>query len=319
VTSADVTLSAEVLSAGRIVFTDALTANRVVNFPMIAEQAGHSWELTNLTTGPFTLTLKVSGQTGFVLEKGEQIRGTYNGTDLTRTSPLAISRRYELKWVAGNRGKPGINADIQDATEAAREIADPDFEILGTNGTSVLCTFNGEGGIKITTDAGANDQMIVAAHTDANQTAWFQTTWGTDRETQWEALIQSGGNIGAAILWAGLKLTNTPTVATDNDQVFFRYQNAVTSGRWVCHYSIGGVDSEIDSGVTVATSTFYHLRIAIDAARIARFYINGALVGTSTALTDATDLKNYIGVQCTGAGAARALVIFGQAISRVPA
>src|SRR3990167_1334837 len=47
-----------------------------------------------------------------------------------------LSPRYELKWVAGARGKPGINADINSATESVREIADPDFEILGVNGRS---------------------------------------------------------------------------------------------------------------------------------------------------------------------------------------
>jgi acyl-[acyl carrier protein]--UDP-N-acetylglucosamine O-acyltransferase len=55
--------------------------------------------------------------------------------------------------------------------------------------------------------------------------------------------------------------------------------------------------------------------VAIDASRIAQFYINGALVSTSTALTNATDLKPYLGVQAN-TGAARSINIIGQAISR---
>ena len=53
--------------------------------------------------------------------------------DYSLTGFNALSSRYELSWAAGRRGKPGINADIQNAAEATRMIADPDFEVLGTN------------------------------------------------------------------------------------------------------------------------------------------------------------------------------------------
>jgi hypothetical protein len=66
-----------------------------------------------------------------------------------------LSDRYELKWVAGARGKPGINANMQDASEATRMIADPDFEVLGLNGTTALSTYNVEGGITFTTNTGS--------------------------------------------------------------------------------------------------------------------------------------------------------------------
>lgn len=235
--------------------------------------------------------------------------------DYTLTGFNGLSSRYELSWQAGQRGKPSINADINSATEAVREIADPDFEVLGTNGTSALSTFYAEGGITFTTAGADNDQMILVPHLDANQSAWEQVTWGTDQETIWECMVRTTATITSMTIWAGLKLTNTSVTATDDNQAFFRYAAATNSGRWQALYSIGGTDTAVDTGIAVAASTSYRLRVAIDASRIARFYINGVLVATSTALTDTTDLKPYIGVQAN-TGAARAIHIIGQAISR---
>jgi len=226
-----------------------------------------------------------------------------------------LSQRFELIWVAGQRGKPSINADIQNSAEATRMIADPDFEILGGNASSDDVTFNVEGGIKIETDGGGTDSVIVLPHLDANQSAWAQVTWGTDQETEWQAHIKTGSAITAQVIWAGLKLTNTDVTATDNDQVFFRFAPSVNSGKWQAIYSIAGTDSANDSGVTVAASTEYVFTITIDSGRIARFYINGVLVLTSTALADTTDLIPYIGI-LESAAAAKHMLIFGQAISR---
>lgn len=253
-----------------------------------------------------------AGQRYFATDVGEQF--VYNGSwwQPQRT----LGRRSSRLWIAGERGKPSLNADIQNAAEATRMIADPDFEVLGTNMTSALSTFNAEGGINLTTAGADNDQAILLPHLDANQSSWAQWTWGTDKKTYWQARIRSGASIAAAILWAGLKLTNTPTTATDNDQVFFRYQNGVNSGKWQAIYSIGNTDSANDSGVTVAAATEYVLEIAIDASRIARFFINNSLVLTSTALTDATDFIPYIGVQASGAAAAKSVTVYGQYISR---
>lgn len=235
-----------------------------------------------------------------------------------------LSTRYELAWRAGQEGKPALNAVLAwpgtyaAAAAIATEIADKHFEVLGTNMTTALCTYYAEGGIVLTTAGADADQAILAPHLDTDQTPWTAVTWGTDKETEWEALIQVGGNIGDAIIWAGLKLTNTPTVATDADQAFFRYQNGVNSGKWEAVSSIGGVDSQSDSGVVaVATNDIVHFKIEIDDTRVARMYINGALVKTTTALTDAIDLIPYIGVQASGAAAAKAIRVMGQAISRV--
>lgn len=292
-----------------------------------AEYTGDFQVIKNTGTAG-NLYLKTSaGVLLAVVYPGQTVRVQHGASNYVVTdgfaagSPLQGSLckpgRYRLTWIAGQRGKPSLNADIQNAAEATREIADPDFEVLGTNGTSALSTFYAEGGILFTTAGADNDQMILVPHLDANQTAWTGVTWGTDQELVWECFIQTTAAITAEIIWAGLKLTNTPTVATDNDQVFFRYQNGVTSGDWVAQDSIGNTDVGTDTSVLVAVNTKYHLQIIIDNARIARFYINGSLVRTtSAALTDATDLIPYIGVQASGAAAAKSIRIHGQVIER---
>jgi len=153
-------------------------------------------------------------------------------------------------------------------------------------------------------------------HADANQSPWARVTWGTDRSARWDCHIKSGPSIADTILWAGLKLTSTDVVATDADQVFFRYQNGVNDGEWQAVNSIGDSDDAHDTNVAVAANTAYHLVIEIDGSRVARFYINNTLVETSAALTNEIDLVPFIGVKADGDAAAKYVYLRGQGISR---
>jgi hypothetical protein len=211
--------------------------------------------------------------------------------------------------------KPGVNADIQNSAEATRMVANTDFEVLGTNASSGSVALHASGGITITTAGASADSVIILPHLDSNQTAWSTVTWGTDRETEWECSIRLPTTITGAIFYAGLKLTNTDTVATDADQVFFRFEQG-TDTYWVYNYSIGGTDTSTATTVTPTADTTYRFKIVIDSSRLAKMYINGALVATSTALTTGIDLIPYIGIKDKSAGAARSLHIHHQAISR---
>src|SRR5688572_8631783 len=81
-----------------------------------------------------------------------------------------IPRRLELVKIFGTRGKPALNAVIaldensNAAAHLAANVADPDFEILGNNATTDDVTFYAEGGIKIETDGGGTDAVIVLPH-----------------------------------------------------------------------------------------------------------------------------------------------------------
>lgn len=67
-----------------LVFTGILTGNRAILLPA---NAGQEWLLINDTTGAYTLTVKVSGQTGFAITQGFRARASCNGTDIVRASP----------------------------------------------------------------------------------------------------------------------------------------------------------------------------------------------------------------------------------------
>jgi hypothetical protein len=239
-----------------------------------------------------------------------------------------LPSRFGLEWIAGQHGKPGLNADIapaftgDDAADAASflvaNVADKQFEVLGTNATSALCTYNVEGGLVLTTDAVAGDQMILAPHLDTNQSAWSTVTWGTDQQTRWAAHIKTGPSIADVILWHGLKLTNTAVTTTDANQVFFRYEEGVNNGSWQAIDSISNSDNAADSGVAALANTAYHFVIDIQADRTAKMYINNVLVKTTGALANAIDLIPYNGVEVQGGGVAGAKVLRmrGQSISR---
>lgn len=203
------------------------------------------------------------------------------------------------------------------AVLVAADIADSDFEVLGTNMTTALCTFDAEGWLKLTTAGANNDQAILCPHLDTNMTAWSAFTWGTDQETEVVFRLRTGSAVTAQKIVVGLKLTNALDLSTDANSVHFKYDTggAVSTTKWTTISSIANTDVETDSGIAVAADTTYILRILIDANRIARFYINGEKVYESTALTDAIDLIPYAGIQAL-TGAAKHFKINKVAIGR---
>ena len=270
--------------------------------------------------------------------------------DRTMGDPAKDARRYYLEeWFTK---KPGLNAvaiidpDADSASAlAAYVIANKDFETLGTNMTTALTTFSAtHGGILMTTAGADQDQAILLPHLDTNQTAWSGTKWGTENSVEWECSISLPA-IDNQKVWAGLKLTNDQLVATDNNQIFFKFQTDATNSEafsdftyWHLVHSIGGTDYISQIPVTVAADTPYHLKISIGSDRKATCFINGVQYNvTSTAgstggtavtavqpgvaaaktaaLTDDTDFIPYIGIEA-GAAAAEAINVHYQSISR---
>jgi len=265
--------------------------------------------------------------------------------DRTLLDGVKDARRYYLEeWF---NQTPGVNGDLASATEGTRVPANRDFEILGTNHTSALCTYSSTvAGLTITTAGTDDDQMIIAPHLDTGQTAWTGTKWGTENQVQWEALIRTAASIADIKFWAGLNETTANTVADRDDKAFFKFQTDATNGEafsdfTLLHFvhSIAGTDYISALPITVAASTNYHLKIAIDSDRKATIYVNGiqynvtstagSTGGTavtavqpsksptkSAALTDDKDLIPYIGV-ATGVGSAKALDVHYEGISRL--
>ena len=176
--------------------------------------------------------------------------------------------RYEL--VEYFRKKPGINADLTidpDADSAtalaAYVIANTDFETAGTGATTALVTFSTiTSGVLLTTASVASQQIIIRPHQDTNQTAWQVTTWGTENQVIWEAVIRTGASVAAIVLMAGLRQSAVVDSGGDDDAVFFRFDTNVAN--WEATTSIAGTDVEFDTGIAVAASTTYYFRIVGD-------------------------------------------------------
>lgn len=233
------------------------------------------------------------------LQVDGEITGRFMNTD----------ERYSL--IENFRDNPAITADKGYPYSTQ-------FEVLGTNATTALATWSAvRGGLLMTTAGADNDQIILAPHLTAGYSAWTGVKWGTENQVIWEATLTVGDDItNGVLLWAGLKLTNTPVIATDNDQVFFRFSTDDSDTTWHCISSIGGTDTNTNSGVTVAINTKYKLRIEIDSARKAYFYINDNLVANTAALTNDVNFIPYVGIQALNA-AAEFVTLHNEKISRI--
>ena len=270
--------------------------------------------------------------------------------DRTQCSGLKDARRKYLYEAFYQR--PGLNAiniidpDADSASALAiTQAANKNFETLGTNYTTALTTFSAtQAGIVMTTATADQDQGILLPHLDTNQTAWSGTKWGTENQVEWECSISLPA-LDNQKVWAGLKLTNDQLVATDANQMFFKYQSDATNSEafttfanWHFVYSIGGTDYISRLPIAVAADTQYHFKIEVDSDRKATIYVNGIQYNVTTtagstggtavtavqpskaatktdALTDDVDLIPYIGIE-NGAAAAEVLNVHYQSISR---
>ena len=257
-------------------------------------------------------------------------------SDRTLGTTAKDARRFYLdEWFLQ---RPGLNANIdQVSTVEVQRALNRNWEALGTNVTTALATFaTTSAGILATTAGADQDQAIITPHLDTAATAWAGCLWGTENEVHWETSIMLPA-IDNQNVWAGLKLTNAPELATDDDQAYFNFlTDADNSGQSFddftkLHfiYSVGGTDYISQLPITVAANTPYHLKMEIDSDRKITIFVNGiqynvtstsgSTGGTavtavqpgtaatkSTALTNDVDLIPYNGIEAN-AGAAEAL------------
>ena len=265
--------------------------------------------------------------------------------DRTLGTTAKDARRYYLdEWFLQ---RPGLNANIdQVSTVEVQRALNRNWEALGTNMTTALCTFAGtSGGVKATTAGADQDQAILTPHLDTAATAWAGCLWGTENEVHWETSIQLPA-IDNQNVWAGLKLTNAPELATDDDQAYFNFlTDADNSGQAFTDFtklhfvhSVGGTDYISQLPITVAANTIYHLKIEIDSDRKAAIFVNGVQYNVATtagstggtavtavqpgvqaaksnALTNDVDFIPYNGIEAN-AGAAEALITHYICMSR---
>ena len=237
------------------------------------------------------------------------------------------NRQY---WYEDFHLAPGINADVgttyanADATNAAnltittaRVIANPAFEILGTNAVSANSVPHANGGCAITTAGASADQIYVLPHQDAGR--GFNTTeWDSDEEIAVEFAF-SLSSVAACDLFVGFLPTGggTTTVpatfepgdAADGAIIFFA--SDTNSGRFqlVVNYGSSTETLSLGSAYEVAASTEYVVQVYLDAARKAHFFIDGQDVGVSENAVDSNqNLLPTIGIEATAAAAKTAVV-----------
>ena len=259
----------------------------------------------------------------------------YNARNLVVSNGfLRNPERYYLEEFYKQR--PALNNDIDNAT------ANKNFEVIGTNATSSSVSFSStRAGLNLTTGTGGNDQVIILPHLDTNQTAWSGIKFGTENQVEWECAV-SVADVSNVCFWAGLKLTNTPVLATDANQAYFFFDTGTIAGggsamtsTTTLHfcYSVANTDYVTNLGITVGADTIYRLRIAIDNNRKISVFVNEVQYGLTTSasssgntvstetqksaqLTNDIDLIPYVGVQQTTT-AADILTLYYQKISRL--
>ena len=291
--------------------------------------------------GATTYSGPLRSENGVQLVSKESTGVVHNRTLGTTTKDAR--RVYLEEWFLQ---RPGINADIdQVSTVEVQRALNRNWEALGTNMTTALCTFATTSGGVLATTAGADqDQAILTPHLDTAATAWAGTLWGTENQVHFETSIMLPA-LDNQKVWAGLKLTNDQLIATDANQAYFKYQTDATNSEafddysvWHFVHSIGGTDYITALPITVAANTPYHLKIEIDSSRKATIFVNGiqynvantagstggttatavqpsALPVKTAALTDDVDLIPYVGIEA-GAAAAEAVNVHYVCCSR---
>ena len=234
-------------------------------------------------------TLAVTGNTTIGGTLAVSGGGTGIGHSLRDTTRYYLEEYFTQRPALNAVNIIDLNADDA-AALAAYTAANKNFEVLGTNMTTALCTFgSATTGIVLTTAATDGDQAIVLPHLDNNQTAWSSTTWGTENQVEWECMIRTSGTITNQKIWAGLKLTMDQLPESDINQAYFYYATDATNGQDLADFtklyfinSVGGTDYLTNTGITVAADTNYHLKIKFDSDRKVSIFVNGVQYGVST-------------------------------------
>ncbi len=299
--------------------------------------------LFSLGTSTDAFKITRSGNTSLFVVDTTNDKVSINADVEVKGNLRRSSERYYLEEFF--KRLPAANADIQNASEAHRMIANPDFELVGTNAVTGDATFSStRAGIVLTTNGTDEDQVVIAPHLDSNQSAWTNIKFGTENQVEWECAISTSATITDYSIWAGLKASLDPLYTTDTDQAFFLFctddeQGALTTNanlHFVYSTDASGsvVDYVTDLGIAVAASTIYRLRIEIDSNRQVSVFVNDVQYGLVTsataggatqsstttkslALKDNEDLIPYIGVEQKAGSKTSDLTVHYQKISRI--
>lgn len=169
----------------------------------------------------------------------------------------------------------------------------------GAGGSASVFTGGGPycfGAAALATGTSNSAYAIIGPSSTANQVAISTGLGAISFETRVyiNTALPSGGDavVAVSLNSAGVTLPS----ATTDAQLTLYYSDNVNSGKWRARTSDGATQTDVDTGVTVAGSTWYRLGIETNSAgTLATFYINGVSVGTSS--THLPGLTSDLGVQ----------------------
>ncbi len=189
--------------------------------------------------------------------------------------------------------------------------SNPNWAVKGTNSIDIYTKYNTAiAGAVFQTVGSDNDQVIIypkitsdGNSTDLTNTSpWRNINFYSQYQTELNVAIATDNvlnNITNQAIWAGMKLSEVGSYATDADQAYFLYATddhlggtdaspLTTNGNLHFIYSIGGTDYITDLGITVTASTVYRLRIVFDENRKISVFVNNIQYGLTSTPTTTT-------------------------------
>lgn len=276
-----------------------------------------------LTTNVATITTSTNhnlsiGQTvNVAMLTGPTLFGDVNGTFIVASIPSTTTFTYafthaDISTLAatgtltttpyrffGNQtiNNLALTSNVVTLTTAATHfyVAGDVVTVNLTSGTS----FADCNGTFLVTGATTNTFTYALVHQNISTVAATGTSTGVRQpNTQTSNLILQ-------TIWTGLKLTNTGTIATDNDQFYARFLASENSGQWQIITSRANVDVTSVLPIIVTPNTLYRFRFNIDATRTPSVTVNGVAydLGASgnAPLTNAISFIPYTGTSANGA------------------
>lgn len=185
--------------------------------------------------------------------------------------------------------------------------SDLDFKLLGTNAVDGDCAMT-IAGMSLASHGGASDSAILAGV--ATSVYGISTAWYAQKQPAIAVKFITDTALTNTTIWSKLGLTNTATVATDDDQFIFKYVNG-TDTNWQFTISRAGTDVTVDTGVAVAASTEYKLEVITYPDLTLMAFINDVPIRSTqfAAMTASTALLPFTGVLSATSATAKKIFI----------
>ena len=167
-----------------------------------------------------------------------------------------------------------------------------DFETI-IDAPGILFAASGTGAANAAAAPQTADQVGVTQHAAGTTTTgvagWMSQANGirldhAGKHTKHEQAIRTGTALSDGTDTYTIRCGLLDSISAEpTDGVYFRYVHSANSGKWLCVTRANGVETLVDSGVTVAVNTNYKLGVEVlgDATK-AFFYINGIPVASQT-------------------------------------